>query len=198
MVTQNGQPLRAGPPAGRLVRCRARLVGIRMIKPARGGLRVDLGAGRVPAFKKLGKRKAVPAAIAGTYVSSTRLRRGAIKRNGRWRQDRRCERPADQRRPGLDDSRASMPTPSRSRRLRQLASTSPSSPISMRDKAGQSRRPRGLDRPHQEDAVRAESSQPAQRNGIAYIRPPLIHSAFWPRSSLSGVFLPTLRSKLSP
>ena len=33
-----------------------------MLKPGKGTLRVDLGAGRVLAFKKLGKRKAVPAA----------------------------------------------------------------------------------------------------------------------------------------
>ena len=41
------------------------------LKPVRAGaLRVDLGAGRVLTFKKLGKRKSVPAAIAGTYASS--------------------------------------------------------------------------------------------------------------------------------
>ena len=40
------------------------------IKPGKDTLRVDLGAGRVLPFKKLGKRKAVPAAIAGTYVSA--------------------------------------------------------------------------------------------------------------------------------
>ena len=33
-------------------------------------MRVDLGAGRVVTFRKLGRRKAVPAAIAGTYVST--------------------------------------------------------------------------------------------------------------------------------
>jgi CubicO group peptidase (beta-lactamase class C family) len=41
------------------------------LKPLRAGaLRVDLGAGRVLTFRKLGKRKPVPAAIAGTYVSA--------------------------------------------------------------------------------------------------------------------------------
>lgn len=41
------------------------------LKPGRAGtLRVDLGAGRVVTFGKLGRRKALPAAIAGTYVSS--------------------------------------------------------------------------------------------------------------------------------
>jgi len=40
------------------------------LKPATGGLRVDLGAGRVLTFKKLDKRKGIPAGIAGTYVSA--------------------------------------------------------------------------------------------------------------------------------
>ena len=41
------------------------------LKPgAKGTARVDLGAGRVMTFKKLGKRKAVPAGIAGTYASA--------------------------------------------------------------------------------------------------------------------------------
>src|SRR6266704_5610807 len=34
-------------------------------------------------------------------------------------------------------------------------------------------------------------------NGMAYIKPPLLHVAFRPRSSLSGLALPTLRSKIS-
>jgi hypothetical protein len=39
------------------------------LKRDKNTLRVDLGAGRSPAFKKLGKRKAVPAGIVGTYGS---------------------------------------------------------------------------------------------------------------------------------
>jgi CubicO group peptidase (beta-lactamase class C family) len=40
-------------------------------KPGRAGIaRVDLGAGRVLSFKKLGRRKAVPANLAGTYASA--------------------------------------------------------------------------------------------------------------------------------
>src|SRR6266540_381026 len=35
-------------------------------------------------------------------------------------------------------------------------------------------------------------------NGRAYIRPPLAQVAFRPRSSFSGLALPTLRSKISP
>ena len=37
-----------------------------------------------------------------------------------------------------------------------------------------------------------------QRMGMAYCRPPLDHCAFRPRLSASGVFSPTLRSKISP
>ena len=40
------------------------------LKAAKGGLRVDLGAGRVLTFKKPGKRKAIPAGLAGSYVSA--------------------------------------------------------------------------------------------------------------------------------
>ena len=40
------------------------------LRPAKDTLRVDLGAGRVLTFKKLGKRKTVPAALAGTYTSA--------------------------------------------------------------------------------------------------------------------------------
>ena len=51
-----------------------------MLKPAKDWLRVDLGAGRVLTFKKLGKRKAVPAALAGTYTSADS---GAVWRDAR-------------------------------------------------------------------------------------------------------------------
>ena len=53
------------------------------LKPGRAGtLRVDLGAGRVVSFKKLGKRKAVPAAVAGTYVSADSGAAWHIRKNG--------------------------------------------------------------------------------------------------------------------
>jgi D-aminopeptidase len=59
-----------------------------MLKPAKDTLRVDLGAGRVLTFKKLGKRKAVPAAIAGTYVSPDSGAAWTLKRNGdAWEAD---------------------------------------------------------------------------------------------------------------
>jgi CubicO group peptidase (beta-lactamase class C family) len=40
------------------------------LKPAKDGLKVELGTGRVLAFNRLGKRKAVPAALSGTYSSA--------------------------------------------------------------------------------------------------------------------------------
>lgn len=53
------------------------------LKPGRAGtLRVDLGAGRVMTFTKLGRRKPVPAAIAGTYVSADAGAVWNIRRDG--------------------------------------------------------------------------------------------------------------------
>ena len=53
------------------------------LKPGRNDtLRVDLGAGRVLTFHKLGKRKAVPAAIAGTYLSADTGATWRIERQG--------------------------------------------------------------------------------------------------------------------
>jgi D-aminopeptidase len=53
------------------------------LKPLRAGaLRVDLGGGRVLTFKKLGKRKAVPAAIAGTYFSADAGATWHVRRGG--------------------------------------------------------------------------------------------------------------------
>lgn len=54
------------------------------LKPGKGdGLRVDLGAGRVLTFKKLtGRRKAVPAALAGTYLSADTGATWKIARQG--------------------------------------------------------------------------------------------------------------------
>jgi D-aminopeptidase len=56
------------------------------MKPgAKGTMRVDLGAGRVLTFKKLGKRKAVPAGIAGTYASADSGATWKIeKTGGKW------------------------------------------------------------------------------------------------------------------
>ena len=53
------------------------------LKPGqKGTLRVDVGAGRVLTFKKLGRRKAVPAAIAGRYVSADTGATWEIRRSG--------------------------------------------------------------------------------------------------------------------
>ena len=53
------------------------------LKADKKGLKVDLGAGRTPSFKRLGKRKAVPAGIVGTYHSADSgatwtVRKGAL------------------------------------------------------------------------------------------------------------------------
>jgi CubicO group peptidase (beta-lactamase class C family) len=69
VVTQNGLPFVLGRRAGGWYGAERGSFEF-MIKPAKGGLRVDLGAGRVLPFTKLGKRKVVPAALAGTYVSA--------------------------------------------------------------------------------------------------------------------------------
>lgn len=53
-----------------------------MIKPAKGGLRVDLGAGRVMTFKKVTKRKAVPASLAGIFSSPDTGATWHIRRGG--------------------------------------------------------------------------------------------------------------------
>ncbi len=60
MVTQNGLPFALGRRAGGWFGAERGSFEF-MIKPGKGGLQVDLGAGRVLTFKKLGKRKAVPA-----------------------------------------------------------------------------------------------------------------------------------------
>ncbi|UYN95140.1 MAG: serine hydrolase [Enhydrobacter sp.] len=54
------------------------------LKPLRKGtLRVDLGAGRILTFRKLGKRKPVPMAIEGTYVSADAGAVWHVRRGGK-------------------------------------------------------------------------------------------------------------------
>jgi CubicO group peptidase (beta-lactamase class C family) len=81
-VTQNGLPFVLGRRAdGWLAAERGSFEFA--LKPGRaGGTRVDLGAGRVPTFKKLGRRKALPATLAGTYVSADSGATWEIKRKG--------------------------------------------------------------------------------------------------------------------
>jgi hypothetical protein len=52
------------------------------LKRDKDKLKVDLGAGRTPSFKKLGKRKAVPAGIVGTYRSADSGATWAVHKNG--------------------------------------------------------------------------------------------------------------------
>ena len=80
-MTQNGLPFALGRRAGGWFGAERGSFEF-MLKPAKDGLKVDLGAGRVLAFKKLGKRKAVPAAIAGTYVSADSGATWRIARSG--------------------------------------------------------------------------------------------------------------------
>ena len=80
-VTQNGCPScwDGAPTAG----WRPNAVRSIALKPGRTGTaRVDLGAGRVLTFKKLGRRKSVPAAIAGRHVSADTGASWEIKRSG--------------------------------------------------------------------------------------------------------------------
>ena len=81
VVTQNGMPFVLGRRPGGWFGAERGSFEF-MIKPGKGTLRVDLGAGRVLPFKKLGKRKAVPAAIAGSYVSAASGARWDITRKG--------------------------------------------------------------------------------------------------------------------
>jgi CubicO group peptidase (beta-lactamase class C family) len=54
------------------------------LKPLRAGaVRVDLGAGRIVTFKKLGRRKAPPMAIEGIYVSSDSAAVWHVRRGGK-------------------------------------------------------------------------------------------------------------------
>jgi CubicO group peptidase (beta-lactamase class C family) len=86
-VTQNGMPFVLGRRAdGWLAAERGSFEFA--IKADRAGTgkavaRVDLGAGRVVPFKKLGRRKSVPAAITGTYVSADSGATWEIKRSGK-------------------------------------------------------------------------------------------------------------------
>jgi D-aminopeptidase len=82
VVTQNGMPFVLGRRPGDWFGSERGSFEF-MLKPGKGStLRVDLGAGRVLSFKKLGKRKAVPAALAGAYASADSGATWDIKRNG--------------------------------------------------------------------------------------------------------------------
>ena len=53
---------------------------------------------------------------------------------------------------------------------------------------------KAADRERGKDLGSAVAAAWVHRNGMAYISPPLVHSAFGPRSSFSELPLPTLRS----
>jgi CubicO group peptidase (beta-lactamase class C family) len=82
VVTQNGLPFVLGRrDDGWLGAERGSFEFMLQSRPA-GTLAVDLGAGRVLTFEKLGKREAAPAAIAGTYVSADSGATWRIERKG--------------------------------------------------------------------------------------------------------------------
>jgi hypothetical protein len=68
-VTQNGLPFVLGRRAGGWFGAERGSFEF-MLKPDQDGLKVDLGAGRVLAFRKLGERQTVPPEIVGTYTSA--------------------------------------------------------------------------------------------------------------------------------
>ncbi len=94
IVTQNGLPFALGRRAGGWFGAERGSFEF-MIKPGNGGLRVDLGAGRVLTFKKLGKRKAVPAGDRG-HLQFARHRRHLARAPRRRRLHDRRLRPAGQ------------------------------------------------------------------------------------------------------
>jgi CubicO group peptidase (beta-lactamase class C family) len=81
-VTQNGLPFALGRRDGGWLDAERGSFEF-MLKPGPAGtLAVDLGAGRILTFEKLGARKAVPAAIIGTYVSADSGATWRIERQG--------------------------------------------------------------------------------------------------------------------
>jgi D-aminopeptidase len=82
VVTQNGMPFALGRRADGWFAAERGSFEF-ALKPGRAGpLRVDLGAGRVVTFTKLGRRKPVPAAIAGTYASADSGATWHVRRGG--------------------------------------------------------------------------------------------------------------------
>jgi len=82
VVTQNGLPFALGRRADGWFAAERGSFEF-ALKPGRTGtLRVDLGAGRILTFKKPGRRKAPPAAIAGTYVSADSGATWHVRRGG--------------------------------------------------------------------------------------------------------------------
>lgn len=83
VVTQNGMPFMLGRRADGWFAAERGSFEFALKSGRAGTLRVDLGAGRIVIFKKPGRRKPVPADIAGTYVSpdsgaTWHVRRGGV------------------------------------------------------------------------------------------------------------------------
>jgi hypothetical protein len=68
-ITQNGMATALAPRDGGWWAAEAGSLEF-ALKADKKGLKVDLGAGRRPLFTKLGKRKAAPAGLVGTYHSA--------------------------------------------------------------------------------------------------------------------------------
>jgi D-aminopeptidase len=81
-VTQNGMPFALGRRGDGWLAAERGSFEFALKPGQKGTVRVDLGAGRVLTFKKLGRRKAVPAAIAGRYVSADSGATWEIRRSG--------------------------------------------------------------------------------------------------------------------
>ena len=81
VVTQNGLPFVLGRRDGGWFGAERGSFEFRL-KPLKGGVRVDLGAGRVLPFVRLAARKPVPAALAGRYVSADSGAVWTIARDG--------------------------------------------------------------------------------------------------------------------
>jgi D-aminopeptidase len=69
-VTQNGLPFALGRRADGWLAAERGSFEFALKPGPKGTVRVDLGAGRILTFKKLGRRKSVPATLAGTYESA--------------------------------------------------------------------------------------------------------------------------------
>lgn len=82
VVTQNGMPFVLGRRADGWLAAERGSFEFALKPAGKGAAKVDLGAGRVLDFIKLGRRKAVPAALAGTYVSADTGAVWRIERNG--------------------------------------------------------------------------------------------------------------------
>ncbi len=88
IVTQNGMPFALGRRAGGWLAAERGSYEFALKPGPKGTLKVDLGAGRVLTFEKMKKRAAVPAAIAGTYVSSDCAAVWRISREGEdWKME---------------------------------------------------------------------------------------------------------------